>query len=123
MRLILSILTLSGALTVIHAAEFPEPDKLPVHKELPDPLVMLDGTKVRTAEEWTKKRRPELRRLVQHYMYGYLPGPAKVSARVEREDARTLDGKATLREITLSIGTAPEKIHLLLVVPNARTGP
>src|SRR4051794_1875372 len=102
MRLILSILTLSGALTVIHAAEFPEPDKLPVHKELPDPLVMLDGTKIQSAAAWKYKRRPELRRLVQHYMYGYLPGPAKVSAKIEREDAKALDGKATLREITLS---------------------
>src|SRR4051794_16752807 len=117
MRLFLSCLSLLGALTVTTAAELPAPEKLPVRKGLPDPLVMLDGTRVRTAEEWAKKRRPELRRLVQHYMYGYLPAPAKVTAKVDREDARALGGKATLREISLSVGDAPEKIHLLLVVP------
>ena len=122
MRIPLSVLALLGALNV-NAADLPEADKLPVHKGLPDPLVMLDGTPVRTADEWTKKRRPELRNLIQHYMYGYLPAPAKVTAKIDREDAKALGGKATLREITLTVGRASERIHLLLVVPNDRTGP
>src|SRR5262249_45636934 len=69
-------------------------------------------------------RRPELKALFQHYMYGYLPPAEKVSAKVERTDRKALGGKATLREVTLSFGPPKTpKIHLLLVVPNARSGP
>jgi hypothetical protein len=110
--------------THVHAADFPEVAKLPAHAELPDPLVMLDGTRVTSKEQWFDKRRPELRALFQHYMYGYLPAPLKIEAKVEREDRKALDGKATLREVTIAFGP-PEtpRIHLLLVVPNDRKGP
>ena len=122
MRILPSILALLGALTV-NASDLPDADKLPLRKGLPDPLVMLDGTRVRTADEWKTKRRPELRTLVQHYMYGFPPAPAKVTATIDREDANAVGGKATLREISLTVGGAAEKIHLLLVVPNDRAGP
>src|SRR5262249_21150010 len=91
----------------------------------PDPLVMLDGTKVKTADDWNKKRRPELKKLFQHYMYGQIPpAPKKVDAKVEHSDAKALGGKATLREIALTVGPAKApKIYLLLVVPNKRTAP
>src|SRR3954447_19053465 len=81
------------------AADFPAPDKLPVHKDLPDPLVMLDGAKVKSRDDWVKKRRPELKRLFQHYMYGWLPASAKIEAKLVREDAKALGGKAILREV------------------------
>ena len=53
-------------------------------------------------------------------MYGYLPPPLEIEAKVEREDRKALDGKATLREVTIAFGP-PETppIHLLLVVPNS----
>src|SRR5437868_538945 len=107
------------------AADFPSPDKLPIHKELPSPLVMLDGTRVKSRADWERKRRPELKRLFQHYMYGWLPAtPAKVEAKLEREDTRALGGKAILREVTLTVAAAPApKIHLLLVIPAKRKGP
>jgi hypothetical protein len=103
---------------------FPPPDKLPSRADLPDPLVTLDGKRVTTKEQWFAERRPELKALFQHYMYGYLPPAVKVTARVEHEDKKAFGGKATLREIALSFGP-PEtpKIHLLLVVPNNRKGP
>ena len=68
------------------AAEFPAPKDLPKHAELPDPLVMFDGTKVTTKEQWTEKRRPELKALFQHYVYGTIPPAMKVSAKVLHED-------------------------------------
>jgi len=106
-------------------AELPDSDTLPAKAELPDPLEMLRGGKVTTAEQWTQKRRPELKRLFQYYMYGYPPPPPdKVEARLVREDARALDGKATLRELDLTFGpSGVSPIHLLLVVPNERKGP
>ncbi|MBL8795913.1 MAG: acetylxylan esterase, partial [Planctomycetia bacterium] len=83
------------------------------------------GERITTKEQWFEKRRPELKQLLQHYMYGYLPAaPAKVEAKLEREDKQALGGKATLREIELSFGP-PEtpKLHLLLITPNGRKGP
>ncbi len=104
--------------------DFPEPSQLPSHVELPDPLVMFNGERVRTKEAWVDQRRPELKQLFQHYMYGHLPPQlASVTATVEREDRGFLDGKATKTEVTLSFaaGDAP-KIHLLLVIPNEGQG-
>jgi hypothetical protein len=108
----------------VAAADFPEPAKLPSQPDLPDPLVMFDGSRVKTKEQWVEKRRPELKALFQHYMYGALPPAEKVDAKVEREDKKAFDGKATLKEITLSFGPPDTpKIHLLLVTPNARKAP
>jgi hypothetical protein len=103
---------------------FPEPDMLPSHPELPDPLVMFNGEHVTSKQQWIDKRRPELKALFQHYMYGYLPPAAKITAKVEHEDAKAFDGKATLREVAISVGPSDvPAIHLLLVVPNQRKGP
>lgn len=103
-------------------ADFPPFDKLPAQKGLPDPLVMLDGKRVTTKEQWASERRPELKKLFQHYMYGELPPPVKVEAKVEDEDAKAFGGKATLKDITLTFG-GKHKVHLLLAIPNKRTGP
>jgi hypothetical protein len=57
-------------------------------------------------------------------MYGYLPpAPAKIEAKVEREDKDGLGGKATIKEITISYAPDMPKFHMLLVVPNKRNGP
>jgi hypothetical protein len=103
----------------------PDPDKLPARKELPDPLVMLNGERVTTKEQWVKDRRPELKKLFEHYMYGYAPpAPDKVDYKIERTDPKALGGKATLKEITITLGGSNgPQIHLLLVVPNKRSGP
>jgi hypothetical protein len=119
-RAALAALAISSA-----AAALPKVADLPLRPELPDPLVMLDGTKVTTKEDWINKRRPELKALFQHYMYGELPpAPPHVGATVEYEDRSAFGGKATFREIALSVGPgeAPP-IRLLLIVPNHRKGP
>jgi len=104
--------------------EFARPADLPVHAELPDPLLMLDGRKVTSRDMWVNERRPELIRLFQHYMYGQLPPAPMVVGTVGRVDVEFLGGKATLSEITLRFGPAEvPPIHLLLVVPNKRRGP
>jgi hypothetical protein len=105
--------------------DFPGPDQLPSRPEMPDPLVMLDGTRVTTPADWSAGRRPELKALFEHYMYGKAPAaPDRVAAKVEREDKGFLGGKATLKEVTLTYGLAgTPPIHLLLIVPNDRRGP
>src|ERR1041385_1022832 len=65
--------TLCGVLAMLPPAPAVDPTKYPSRPELPDPLVMLDGTKVTTKEEWAAKRRPELKELFQDLMYGRQP--------------------------------------------------
>jgi hypothetical protein len=119
------IACLALAATTASADEFPDVTLLPALPELRDPLEMNDGRRITTAEEWNTLRRPELKRLFQHYMYGFMPpAPASIRVEVEREDPRYFGGKATRKDLTIAFGP-PEtpKIHLLLVIPNAPKDP
>ena len=69
----LAVIATIMLLSTANAADFPPPGELPIRPELPDPLVMLDGSKVTTRSDWETKRKPELKALFQHYMYGRLP--------------------------------------------------
>src|SRR3954447_5019695 len=101
----LGLAVLSGLGTAAARRDFPEVSRLPSRPELPDPLVMFGGERVTSREQWERQRRPELKALFQHYMYGYAPpAPAKVDAKVEREDRRYFGGKATKKEVTIAFG-------------------
>src|ERR1035437_7734975 len=54
-------------------ASFPAPSALRPQAALPDPLVMEDGRRVTSRDQWFQERRPELKALFQHYMYGAIP--------------------------------------------------
>src|SRR5687768_9487828 len=93
------------ALAIVNTAssgDFPEAAKLPKLPGLPDPLVMFNGQKITTKEQWLKERRPELKKLFEHYMFGTAPKAPKVVAEIDRIDKNALGGKATLKEITLT---------------------
>jgi hypothetical protein len=123
MRAIMTIILLS-AFGASGAESFPPVSELPLRPEAPDPLVMLDGKPVTTKTQWFKKRRPELKALFQHYMYGWFPPPVKVTGKVTYTDKNFFDGKATLKLATISLGKAPApRIHLLMVIPNRRNKP
>jgi hypothetical protein len=86
---------------------------------------MLDGAPVLSARAWEDLRRPELLRLFQHYMVGYLPDPpGALRAVVELGGGLLFGGRASGREIALFVGPegAPP-IRLLLLVPQGRAGP
>lgn len=103
------------------AAEFPPPDQLPSRAELPDPLAMLDGTKITTKEQWEKQRKPELKALFQHYMYGRLPPtPSRQTYTELFRDEKALGGKATLCEIKITFEQPLQShpLYVLLAVPN-----
>jgi hypothetical protein len=106
------------------AANFPPVAQLPANPNPPDPLVMYNGDPVSTRQQWFEQRRPELKSLFQHYMYGWLPAPMETQGAVTYRDTNFFGGKATLKLVTLKFGT-PEtpEIHLLMVAPNHRRGP
>jgi hypothetical protein len=112
--LLLPALSLLMAATSAHCE-----NPLPLQPDYPNPLVASDGTAITTKEQWLTQRAPELKALFQKYEYGQLPAaPAKVEAKVEREDPAALGSKATLREVTLTWGMPGVAIHLLLVTPH-----
>ena len=114
----LNLLVLALAVST-SAADFPSSEKLPPVAALPDPLVMSDGARVATKEDWLTKRTPELRDLFQHYMYGTRPEARAVESILLREDKGALGGKATLREMLVDCGLGTP-VHLLIVIPNVR---
>jgi hypothetical protein len=120
----LTIVTFLASMVAGFAASFPSVADLPAKPGIPDPLVMFDGTPVKTKDEWFKKRRPELKALLQHYEYGWLPKPVKVRGKITYKDTNFFGGKATLKLVAIQLGkkTAPE-VHLLMVIPNHRTRP
>jgi hypothetical protein len=116
-------LVLALAISSSAAPTFPPAAELPPNPEPPDPLVMLNGGPVATRQEWFDRRRPELKSLFQHYMYGWFPAPMEVRGRVTYRDTNFFGGKATLKLVSLKFGPpeAPE-IHLMMVVPAQRRG-
>ena len=118
MKISSTILSLLLAVSTF-AADFPAPEKLPAVSALPDPLVMRDGTRVTTKEQWLTQRAPELRALFAHYMYGARPEQRAVTGKILREDKAALGGKATLREVLVDCGLG-SPVHLLIVIPNTR---
>jgi hypothetical protein len=87
--------------------------------ELPDPLVMKDGTPVKNRKDWEQKRRPELKALFQQEMYGQIPPkPEKIEFKVRNQHDDFLGGKAVMKAVTISFGS-PESpsIDLLVVSP------
>jgi len=88
---------------------------------LPNPLVMADGTPVRTASDWLDKRRPELLALFAREMYGRMPDrPAEIWYEEITPAVLALNSLAIRKEIIihftrLSNGPA---LSLLLYLPN-----
>ena len=113
------LLPLLGVIAVTVPVEAADPPKA---FAFPDPLVMTDGTKVAAADDWTKKRKPELKELFQQHMYGRYPAVAtKLTAKVLFEDATAFGGAGTLKEVELSLGIKDcPPIYLLVATPNAR---
>ncbi|MBL9161225.1 MAG: acetylxylan esterase [Planctomycetaceae bacterium] len=128
MRILLALIGGLSLMTSMATGEYPSPAELPSHPALPDPLVMFDGSRVATAEEWSEKRRPELKALFEQYVYGRYPqvaGSSQTSAvqsKVLFEDPQAFGGAGTLKEVELTLGP-PEwpKIYLLIATPNGKT--
>ncbi|NLU41964.1 MAG: acetylxylan esterase [Firmicutes bacterium] len=93
---------------------------------LPDPLVMIGGAPVESAEIWREYRRPEILRLFEEYVYGRIPGKLDpVTFEVTSVDSSALKGAATRKEVSVFFERGKEypRIDLLVYLPNDRSGP
>ena len=118
-----SCLLAAAMISTAFAIDFPEPSQLPSIAAPPDPLLLRDGTRVASREDWLAKGKPELRALVQHYEYGLIPAaPRKLEFHTLAEPHPVFGGKATLREIAIRYDDGGE-FALLVVVPAKRDKP
>jgi hypothetical protein len=88
---------------------------------LPDPLVLVNGQRVKNTKQWRTQRRPELIRLFTTEMYGQAPSrPKEIRFEVFEEDKNALNGKATRRQVAVYFNgkTDGPRMDLLLYIPN-----
>ena len=88
---------------------------------LPDVLTTLSGKPVSNARMWTQFRRGEILELFRENVYGRVPAtPYEKSFKVTNMDKNAMEGRATLKQVTITItaGTGSLDIHLTLFVPN-----
>ena len=138
MKLRLRIVFSASALALLASAlpgqSVPPPNyeeaKVPQYT-LPDPLVLNDGQRVTDAATWREKRRPEVVRLFEQYVYGKAPGkPDKereMAFVVSSVDRNALGGTAIRKEVTIFLSPPPKKvgqsIPLLIYLPKKPRGP
>jgi len=99
--------------------------KVPAYT-LPDPLVCSDGAKVKDADTWRQKRRPEIFGLFEEQMYGKAPGkPEFMTFMTTSVDRRALGGKATRKEVTVYFTGRKEdpSMTVLIYLPNQAAKP
>jgi hypothetical protein len=96
--------------------------ELPVRSEMPDVLVMNDGTRVTTKQQW-QKRREEMRKILSYYAVGQMPpAPGNVKGR-EVSSEPVLDGTVQYRQIHLTFGPSNSLSLDIGVFKPARGGP
>jgi hypothetical protein len=104
----------------------PEFEDLAEINNLPEPFIMLDGSSINSLQEWKKLRKPELKKLFQHYVYGYLPPAPKMNFKLISQDSMVFEGQATYKEVRIDLILPDAEIHslkLALFIPNHRKQP
>jgi endo-1,4-beta-xylanase len=120
--LILSVIVLPGV-----GADKPSPKpagELPKIKELPNPFIFSDGSLVRAAGDW-ERRRKELKNLFQDYMYGHLP-PKPEKMRIKRgEQIIDKENQVILQDLELKLEHKDKTLtmHIRLALPQNAKGP
>ncbi len=89
-------------------------------KSLPDPLTFSSGEKVKSAKQWSARRK-EILDIMSREMYGTMPPrPQNMHFEVFDNDKNALNGKATRRQVTVHIGEKDKEasFDLLIYIPN-----
>ena len=91
--------------------------------ELPDVLKCEDGSRVETAKQWEKKRRPELLKMFSEQEYGVTPRRTgiKVKYEIVASNPMAMSGLATQKQVLFHFTGKNGKTHqalLLLYIPN-----
>ncbi len=89
---------------------------------LPDPLVLANGQKVEDATTWTEKRRPEILKLFETYVYGrtMVGRPGQMTWEVLEEDRHAMNNKAIAKTVRIHFSEKKDgpSMELTLTLPN-----
>jgi hypothetical protein len=99
--------------------------KVPAYR-LPDVLKTNNNVIVKNKTQWEKLRRPEILKLFEDNVYGQMPKDFdSISFVVTKQDDNAMNGKATLKEVTISVFRNRQSvaIRLILFVPSRITHP
>jgi hypothetical protein len=100
----------------------PEVNELSVRNDLPDSMVMNDGTRVTTPEQWAK-RRTEMRRILQYYAIGTMPPPPANVRGTKITNETVLDGAVKYRLVHLTFGPGDKLSLDIGIFSPAQGGP
>ncbi len=95
--------------------DLPGLDKLPVIKNLPDPFLLNDGTRVRSKADWAR-RREEIKSMLLYYEYGHMVAAPSNLAAAEVSSQEVREMEATEKQLLLSMGPQVQ-FHLILTIP------
>lgn len=86
---------------------------------LPNPLVLNNGKTVANADDWIKKRRPEIVQLYEAYQFGKTPGkPAGLRFDIFDKGTVSFNGKAIRKQLTVYFtNDTVHKMDLLIYLP------
>lgn len=92
---------------------------------LPDPLKMENGTAVKDAQMWIKKRRPELIKIFEKEVYGKAPAKKPIDYQILSIDNNALAGKAIRKEIKIWLkgNDRWQGMEMLIYLPKTGTKP
>lgn len=100
------------------------------YPDIPDPLIANGGEKITTAEQWWKKRRPELVEMFSKYVYGRVPAKVpEVKWSVTAVDHEMIGftpviAKDLIGEVdNASYPAIKVRIHMTLITPANAKGP
>ena len=122
----LAVVLTSLATTAAFAQEANYDESKVPQYTLPDPLVCTDGTPVKDAQAWQQKRRPEILKLFEEYVYGKVPGkPQSMTFTTTSVNKDALNGLATRKEVTVYFTGRQQdpNMTILIYLPNKATKP
>ena len=94
--------------------KFPATQQLPEIRELPDPFLMNDGSRVKSKEDW-RRRRAQILEMLLTYEYGRIPAdPGEVKA---TEDSSGSTGGPVNKFIVAMGPGGKASTHLALTIP------
>jgi hypothetical protein len=94
--------------------------------QLPELLVTESGQDVKATEQWENIRRPEILQLFEDHVYGQVPKDFdKIQFAVTNQDKKAMGGKATLKEVTITVFRNQNSItiNLVMFTPNQKKKP
>lgn len=85
--------------------------------ELPDPLISFANAPIRTSEDWSTQRRPELYKFFENKVYGQVPGTLdSIAFRLLEEDENALNGSAIRKQVAVTLVKNEKSLRFVILM-------